>query len=698
MSSPDSNFDAWLDTELREVPLPAGLLARLHKVAELSDAELDADLQAVAIPAGLAKRLKWIGERETRRMRRYHLATAALLLVAVGLGYVGLTVGFLASLRPSAPPAPHHLASQLKLKLPEESPPIETADDLAIVLDLEPELPPELQPPGVEFALSFPLDGLALRPLPPWELPGNVDLMADKSMALWPLGSPVDNGDALEDLKKVAGLKPRGINFPLVVGYDVAFLSRTGFHPFVAPALNPQLRSLAAPLSVDTESYDLARRYLDDGELPPRSELRTEEFLAAIDYQYPRPTKQALGVFVAGGPSPFHGNNLQLLHLGVQAKLASSSNRPAARLTLLVDASGSMSWGGRTEMIRQAFGRFAARMAPNDRVSLVVFSDQSYALVEDASRGQREQLKAAIASLPADGPTNLAAGLRMAYSLAQRSTPSKDVANRVVLLTDGLAGMDEATAMQIDRRLKEAAASGTQLHVIDLSQEREEVEPPPFLSRLASKGGGRVHRATSVDQIDWALEAILTGRSQIVAADAQLRVTFNPKAVEVYRLLGHEPQTVVSLKPAPPEADFFAGQAATVLCELRLLPNAANDVAWVELTWRDPFSGESHRINQTVQRGQFVASLHQAPLPFQASAMVAETAEQLRGSLPLFNPTWPNPGSLEAVRQRSHQVDSRLLERPTYAAFLALLEKAATARPYRSGGDARTRFWRESGK
>jgi Ca-activated chloride channel family protein len=696
MSSPDSNFDAWLDTELRNVPLPAGMLARLQKVAELSDEELDADLQAVAIPAGLARRLQRIGEREARRMRLHHAAMAALLLMAVGLGYLGLTISFLGSLRPSQPPAAHHLASQLKLK-PSEEPPVEIGD-LAIALDSDPEASPEPWPAGAESALSFSLEGQAARSAPEWELPENADLMTDRNMALWPLGSPVDNGDALEDLKKVAGLRPRGIDFPLVYGYDVAFLSRTGFHPFVAPALNPQLRSLVAPLGGDTESYDLARRYLDDGELPPRSELRTEEFLAAIDYQYPRPTKQALGLFVAGGPSPFHANGLQLLQLGVQAKNASPSHRPAARLTLVVDTSGSMSWGGRIEMIRQAFGRFAERMLPNDRVSLVVFSDKSYALVEDASRQQRDQLKAAIATLPTDGPTNLAAGLRTAYGLAQRVTPSTELANRVVLLTDGLAGMDEATAMQIDRRLKEAAVSGVQLHVVDLSQEREEVEPPPFLSRLASKGGGRVHRATSVDQIGWALEAILTGHSQRVAADAQLRVTFNPKAVEVYRLLGHEPRTVISLKPAHPEADFYTGQAATVLCELRLLPNGANDIALLELTWRDPLSGESHRINQTVQRGQFVASLHQTPLPLQAATMVAEAAEQLRGSLPLFNPTWPSAGSLESVRQLSRQVDSRLLERPTYSAFLALLEKAATARPYRGGGDARARFWRENGK
>lgn len=696
MSFPESNSDAWFDAELRNVPLPGGLLERLRHVAEASDEELDAALRAVPVPANLGTRLQRIGERQVRWAKFRHLAAAALILVAVGLGYFGLTLSFMASLRSESPQAPQ-LAAQLRLKATEEPQPVEF-NDLVMPLDIDVEVPlaPWLRAP----TLTSPIleDYLAQAAAPKPSFFENIDLMADKNLALWPLGAPVDQGDTLEDLRKVAGLKPRGIDFPLVHGYDIAFLSKTGFHPFVNPGANPKLRSLVVPLGVDTESYDLARRYLEDGELPPRSELRTEEFLAALDYQYPRPGQRALGLFVAGGPSPFHAHGLQLLQLGVQAKLPPSGNRQPTRLTLVVDASGSMNWGGRIEMIRRAVHRFTAQLIPEDRVSVVVFNDQSYPLIENASRAQRDQLLAAIDALPTEGPTNVAAGLRRAYTLACHESPSDTMANRVVLLTDGLAGLDEATAQRIDQRLAEAAASGTRLDIIDLSQERDEANPDPLLSRLAHKGGGQVHRATSVDQIRWALEEILTGQSRLVATDVQLRITFNPKAVELYRLLGHEPRTVIALKPAHPQADFRAGQSATALCELRLIPNGASEVATAELTWRDPQSGASQRINQTIQRGQFVAYLHQAPLPLQAAAMMAEAAEQLRGSLPLFNPAWPSPGSLEPVEQASRQIDSRLLQRPTYLAFLGLLEKAATARPYRSGGEVRSRFWRESGK
>jgi Ca-activated chloride channel family protein len=350
------------------------------------------------------------------------------------------------------------------------------------------------------------------------------------------------------------------------------------------------------------------------------------------------------------------------------------------------------------EMIRQATRRLVDRLVPNDRVSLVVFSDQSYSLIEDATRDQADQLKAAIDALPTGGSTNLAQGLRCAYAVAQRVPSSEKLVNRVVLLTDGLTAIDGPTAVQIDQRLAEAAASGTRLHVVDLSQEREQEDRDPLLSRLAQKGGGGVHRATSVAQIGWALDEIVTGRSQRVAADAQLHITFNPKAVEVYRLLGHEPRAVVALKTASPDTDFYVGQSATVVCELRLRPNGPNDVATVELTWRDPQNGAAHRINQTIVRGQFAAYLNQAPAPLQAAAMVAEAAEELRGAMPPFNPAWPNPGPLEPVLQLSRQVDPHLLERPSYSAFLALLEKAVAVRPSRGGGDARLRALRDSSK
>lgn len=694
MSSPESNFDAWLDAELRNVPAPAGLLHRLEQIAALSDEELDAALREVPIPADLASRLERIGRRQVRLAEFRHWAAAAALWLAVGLGYLGLVLSFVAGLLHAPETRQPVQKLMAEFTAPEPEPDLgvlaEDFDWAAVFAAREPAPPvPNLPLPKADPLVAKDIGRIGL------ETAGG-DLLADVTLARWPIAGAYNGYDEVEEIWKVPGMKPRGMDFPLVFGYDLVFLSRTGFHPFVRPAINPQLATLVAPLAVDTESYELARRCLEAGELPPRSELRTEEFLAAMDYQFPRPTKEALGLFLAGGPSPVRGNTFQLFQVGVQAREISQNGRPPSRLTLAIDVSGSMGWGGRLDIVRQALGRLLERLNPDDRVSLVAFHSEGTPLIEDAGLQQRDQILASLESLRASGSTNVVAGLRSAYAVALREKPPAQVTNAVVLLTDGLTGLDPGTTARLDASLTEAAARGASLHVVDLSQEREDEELDGRLSRLASKGGGRAFRATSTDQVRWALEEILAGKPQRVATDARLRITFNPKAVAVYRIFGHEPRTIAAIKPAHVQADFHAGQAATVLFEMVLIPDGSSEIALAELTWRDPRDGESHRASQTLHRGQFATSLLQAPFPLQAAAIVAEAAEILRGSP--FVAGWPAPGSLEPVLQAGHQVDTRLLDRPSYAAFLALLEKAPGARPYRSGGDARVRPAREGNK
>ncbi len=99
------------------------------------------------------------------------------------------------------------------------------------------------------------------------------------------------------------------------------FLIKNRTHPFVSPAADPRLQSMVVPLGVDGASYELTSRYLEEKELPPPELVRTEDFLAAaVDYGFPQPTGQALGLSLSAGPSPFGGEGLCLLQVGVQAR------------------------------------------------------------------------------------------------------------------------------------------------------------------------------------------------------------------------------------------------------------------------------------------------------------------------------------------------------------------------------------------
>jgi Ca-activated chloride channel family protein len=252
---------------------------------------------------------------------------------------------------------------------------------------------------------------------------------------------------------------------------------------------------------------------------------------------------------------------------------------------------------------------------------------------------------------------------------------------RVILLTDGLAELDQAAADRIEKQLAESAERNVVLDVVDLGQEKA---ADPQLASFAQAGRGRMCRATNADQVRWALLQSLTGSPQMVAAGVSLKVTFDPKAVAAYRLLGHEAKAMAGMLPQRPETDFYADQSATALYEVQLRPNGGNEVGVVELVWQPVGGGTRRTILRRVTRDDFAVTFMQSPLWLQEAAVVAAAAEVLRESP--FARMAPYPITLARVLELSHQVDTRLHERPSFTEFLSMVEQAKKARPYRAGG------------
>ena len=293
---------------------------------------------------------------------------------------------------------------------------------------------------------------------------------------------------------------------------------------------------------------------------------------------------------------------------------------------------------------------------------------------------------AAADSLSAEGATNIVAGLREAYGVARPTLGPGRPAVRVVLLTDGLLDLEPATAEKIEQQVAEAAGQNIPLDVIDLGQQKE---TDPQVAALSQAGRGTVHRAISAEQVRWALREIVTGRSQLVARAARLQVTFNPKSVLEYRLVGHESGDWAGLLPGPLEADFREGQAATALFEVRLAPNGPNDLASVDLTWYAP-DGEktlagktAQKARATVERKHFAASLTSSAPSLQEAAVVAYAAEVLRHSPFIFqrHPGLSMPAALFRAVELSGQVDSQLQQQPSFDEFVALIRQEVKAHP-----------------
>ena len=216
-----------------------------------------------------------------------------------------------------------------------------------------------------------------------------------------------------------------------------------------------------APLGADGASYELTRRYLEDKELPPPEVVRTEDFLASLDYDFPPPSNgRALGLSLAAGPSPLRGEGYCLLQVGVQARHLPEVEHPPVHLVLVADTSAAMRWGGRLDMVRAAFGRLARRLGPADRLSLIAFNDDARVVIQDVGPGEFDQFVEAARSLRAEGSSNVAAGLGKAYLLAGQQAANRPAVRIAILTDDGLDLSPELarTALRRGRPRRQATA------------------------------------------------------------------------------------------------------------------------------------------------------------------------------------------------------------------------------------------------
>ncbi len=96
-------------------------------------------------------------------------------------------------------------------------------------------------------------------------------------------------------------------------------------------------------IDVDTGAYSNVRRFLMNGQMPPRDAVRVEEMINYFSYDYPGPEAggEPFRVTTAVERTPWNAGTY-LLHVGIKGFEPPAGERPAANLVFLVDVSGSM--------------------------------------------------------------------------------------------------------------------------------------------------------------------------------------------------------------------------------------------------------------------------------------------------------------------------------------------------------------------
>ena len=450
--------------------------------------------------------------------------------------------------------------------------------------------------------------------------------------------------------------------------YDLTFFKHYGVNPFIDTE-DDRLSTFA--MDVDTASYSVARRFVQDGYLPEPDSVRVEEFVNYFDQDYPLPGSDAFAIHIDGSPSPFGGERHWLMRVGLQGKRIPADERKDATLIFAIDVSGSMQREDRLGMVKRSLKLLVEELRPTDEVGIVIYGDRGSVVLEPTDGGESRAINSAIDSLTAGGSTYVEDGLRIAYDMAARSVRPGRI-TRVLLLSDGVGNVGRTGADSILEQIRSEVDAGVTLTTVGFGMGNYN---DVLMERLANDGNGSYHYVDSLSEARRIFVEGLTGTLQVIARDAKIQVDFNPDVVSRYRLLGYENRRVADedfRNDAVDAGEVGAEHSVTALYELKLRDGAEGPIGKVHIRYQSPDSETVTEVAREFDRSELADNFESTSPRFQLSAVVAEYAELLRGSY------WAQEGSLERVAQEAQRIQTLTEWEPEVTEFTALTARAAS--------------------
>jgi hypothetical protein len=388
---------------------------------------------------------------------------------------------------------------------------------------------------------------------------------------------------------------------PRMQGYDLVHEMTHGEQPLVDPAASPALAADSPPLCLHTNSFD--RRVYERGETRWTSGLRAEHVLAAMPAHSRPRGREPLHAEPAGVRLELRAvTSLRvvlprsvLVEVAVAADQPSVPGRQPVNATIVLDRSA----GGDPLVWRwmcRGVAAVAAEMTADDRVSLIVGGSVPQLALKagDAAAvaALADQLERQAPPLPT---ADLDALVRLA---AQEGDPALQsrlivVAHAATLaharddvrtaLTAWHAALAECGGEPLECR---SAAAVPRFIVVDAAAPAEQP------TRQASFG------RTPADPvaIRRALVQHVFGRDTLVARQCRLDVSFDPRQVKKYRLVGYRQSAFESLSTGEPAAvDLHRGETARVVYEVFPADGFGKGAVGATVRWRGADDGKSRQ-------------------------------------------------------------------------------------------------------
>lgn len=405
-------------------------------------------------------------------------------------------------------------------------------------------------------------------------------------------------------------------------------------------------------IDVDTGAYSNARRFITNGQLPPADSVRAEEFVNYFDYDYPRNGSAApFSIITELAASPWHEGR-HLLHVGIHADTPDAGERPASNLVFLVDVSGSMQSPDKLDLLKTSLKMLTRQLGANDTIAMVVYAGASGVVLQPTAGNKTAVISAALEQLQAGGSTNGAAGIELAYSLAQQHFKTGGI-NRVLLATDGDFNVGTTDFEALIDLIETKRRTGISLTTLGFGSGNYNDH---LMEQLADAGNGNHAYIDNLNEARKVLVDEVGSTLQTVAQDVKIQIEFNPAVVSEYRLVGYENRMLAQEDFNNDKVDageIGAGHTVTALYEITLagspavsvdplrygtLPatqvvaggDLAEELAWLKLRYKEPGGDSSHLLEQPVRTRDIQEELAETSTDYRFAAAVAGFAQLLR--------------------------------------------------------------------
>lgn len=442
-------------------------------------------------------------------------------------------------------------------------------------------------------------------------------------------------------------------------------------NPFLAATRNP-LSTFS--IDVDAASYGNIRRFINQGEMPPKDAVRIEEMVNYFTYDYPQPKSDvpfSISTELAECPwNPQH----HLLHVGLQGKQIPTETLPPSNLVFLIDVSGSMEYSNKLPLLKKGFRMLTDQLRDEDRVAIVVYAGAAGVVLASTPGSDKATIKEAIDRLQAGGSTAGGAGIQLAYDIAKKHF-REGGNNRVILATDGDFNIGESSNAGMERMIEKKREDGIFLTVLGFGMGNYKDSK---MEVLADKGNGNYAYIDNIQEAKKVLVSEFGGTLFTIAKDVKFQIEFNPAKVQGYRLIGYENRALKSEDFHDDKKDageLGSGHTVTALYEIIPVGTDAGDLLksvddlkyqqqktersasrtdeWLtlKLRYKAPDSNTSQLLEQPLTNE--VLSLEQTSDNFRFSASVAGFGMLLRDSAFKSNLTY------DAVAQLAREAQGK---------------------------------------